>query len=107
LASRPQFLVLDEPVANLDIAYQIKIFELVKHLCQKQNLAALVVTHELNLAAEFADHVLLLKNGEAMKYGSPEEVITEENLYEVLDARLVVDSNPMSGAPRVTIVTRK
>ncbi len=107
LASRPQFLVLDEPVANLDIAYQVKMFELVKTLCRERRLAALVVTHELNLAAEFADHVLLLKNGAAFAYGSPEEVITPENLYEVFAARLAVDRNPMSGAPRVTIMTQR
>jgi iron complex transport system ATP-binding protein len=107
LVSRPQFLILDEPVANLDITYQIKMFELVKHLCRTRQLAALVVTHELNLAAEFADHILFLKNGAAVRYGSPDEVITADNLYEVFSARLSVDRNPLSGAPRVTILPQR
>lgn len=102
LASRPQLLVLDEPVANLDISHQVKILELVKRLTIEQGVTAIVVTHELNLAAEFAARVLLLKFGEVVACGAPREVMTESSLREVFETDLIVDDNPASGAPRVT-----
>lgn len=103
LASRPRLLVLDEPVANLDIAHQMKLLELTRRLTAEEGIAALVVTHELNLAAEFATRALLLKAGEMMACGNLKEVMTEENLRSVFNANLLVDANPISQAPRITI----
>jgi iron complex transport system ATP-binding protein len=103
LVARPRLLVLDEPVANLDIAHQVKTLELVKRLIDDGELSAIVVTHELNLAAEFATSVLLMKAGEITAQGSPREVMTESHLREVFNAPLAVDANPASGAPRITI----
>ena len=104
LASRPRLLILDEPVANLDIAHQVKMLELVKSLTANGEMSAIVVTHELNLAAEFATHALLLKSGEVMAHGSTREVMTESRLREAFEANLIVDANPSSGAPRVTLI---
>jgi len=104
LASRPRFLILDEPVANLDISHQVKMLELVSRLTSDGSMSAIVVTHELNLAAEFATGALLLKSGEIMAYGSPPEVMTEAKLRAVFDTDLMVDTNPASGAPRVTLL---
>jgi iron complex transport system ATP-binding protein len=104
LASRPRLLVLDEPVANLDISHQVKMLDLVKRLTTESPMSALVVTHELNLAAEFATRALLLKSGEMKAYGTPQEVLTEEKLRSVFDANLLVDRNPVSGAPRITLL---
>jgi iron complex transport system ATP-binding protein len=102
LSSRPRLLVLDEPVANLDIAHQVKTFELLKRLTNEEGMSAIVVTHELNLAAEYADRVLLLKSGRVVALGPPKDVITRENLRAVFETPLLVDENPVSGAPRVT-----
>lgn len=104
LSARPRLLVLDEPVANLDISHQVKTFELLKRLTNEEGMSAIVVTHELNLAAEYADAVLLLKSGRVVASGPPKDVMTEEKLGAVFDTPLVVDSNPVSGAPRVTPV---
>jgi iron complex transport system ATP-binding protein len=104
LASRPRLLILDEPVANLDIAHQVKMLELVKSLTASGAMSALVVTHELNLAAEFATRALLLKSGKVMAYGTPREVMTESRLREVFETNLMVDASPSSGAPRVTLI---
>ena len=104
LASRPQILILDEPVANLDISHQVKLLDLVRHLAVEEKMAAVVVTHELNLAAEFATRVLLLSSGSMQACGAPEDVMTEANLQSVFGAELLVDANPVSGAPRITIV---
>jgi iron complex transport system ATP-binding protein len=103
LVSRPRLLVLDEPVANLDIAHQVKTLELVRRLTGGGEMSAIVVTHELNLAAEFATSVLLLKAGAAVAHGPPREVMTESHLRAVFNAPLAVDANPTSGAPRITI----
>ncbi|HXG92695.1 MAG TPA: ABC transporter ATP-binding protein [Blastocatellia bacterium] len=104
IASRPRLLVLDEPVANLDVSHQVKMLDLVRRLTIDESLSAIVVTHELNLAAEFASRVLLLKSGEVVACGAPREVMTEANLETVFDAQLLVDENPSSGAPRITLI---
>lgn len=105
IAVRPKVLVLDEPVANLDVAHQVKMLELIKRLSVEEEMTAVVVTHELNLAAEFANKVLLLRQGEVIKCGSPRDVMTEEVLRGVFDTPLLVDDNPNSGAPRITLIT--
>ncbi|HSB07880.1 MAG TPA: ABC transporter ATP-binding protein [Blastocatellia bacterium] len=104
LAVRPRVLVLDEPVANLDISHQVKMLELVKNLTLVEGAIGIVVTHELNLAAEFATHVLLLKSGDMIACGEPREVMTETLLRSVFDTELMVDVNPASAAPRVTLI---
>jgi iron complex transport system ATP-binding protein len=103
LVASPRLLVLDEPVANLDIEHQVKMLELVRQLTDGGKMSALVITHELNLAAEFATDVLLLKAGEIAAHGPPADVMTEANLSEVFHAPLTVDANPASGAPRITV----
>ncbi len=103
LVGQPRVLLLDEPTANLDIRYQVEILSLLRWLTQKQNLCSLFVAHELNLASEFADRVILLADGRRLADGSPSEVLTEENLREAFAANFRVDQNPLSGRPRVTI----
>lgn len=104
LASRPRLLVLDEPVANLDISHQVKMLDLVSRAIADEGISAVVVTHELNLAAEFATAVLLLKSGEMAAFGEPAEVLSEGRLRDVFDTDVIVDVNPLSGAPRITLV---
>ena len=104
IAVRPKVLVLDEPVANLDVAHQVKMLELIKRLSVEEEITAVVVTHELNLAAEFANKVMLLSRGEVIKCGPQKEVMTEAALRSVFETDLMVDDNPGSGAPRITLI---
>jgi iron complex transport system ATP-binding protein len=104
LASRPRLLVLDEPVANLDVSHQVRMLDLVKNLTLDGAMSAIIVTHELNLAAEFASAALLLKSGEMMACGSPRQVLNEDLLRRVFEAELLVDASPASGAPRITLI---
>ena len=104
LAVRPRLLVLDEPVANLDISHQVKMLDLVRRLTSESEMTAIVVTHELNLAADFATSVLLLKSGEMVSVGKPQEVMTESLLRNVFETDLLVDGNPASGSPRITLI---
>jgi len=103
LASRPKLLVFDEPVANLDISHQVKILELVRNLTTHSEISAIIVTHELNLAAEFATQVLMLRSGEKLACGKPRDVMNKANLRNLFDVNLIVDTSPFSGAPRITI----
>ncbi len=97
-------LLLDEPTANLDLAHQASMLQVVSARCRDYQSSALIVTHDINLAAEFADKILLLKGGMKAAFGSPDEVLTEEVLREVFEIRVIVDRHPVSGAPRVTPV---
>lgn len=102
LATEASFLLLDEPTANLDLSHQATLLALVRNRCDKRQASALVVTHDLNLAAQFADRILLMKEGRAVRLGSPEEVLTPQLLNEVFDVEVLVDAHPITGAPRVT-----
>jgi iron complex transport system ATP-binding protein len=101
LAQEARLLLLDEPTANADIAHQVSLLNLVRALTRERNLGALVVTHEINLAAEFADRVALLKDGKLLACGAPDKVMTESLLGELFDTALLVDAHPHSGKPRV------
>ncbi|MFQ5664018.1 MAG: ABC transporter ATP-binding protein, partial [Terriglobia bacterium] len=74
LAQEPQLLLLDEPTLHLDIGFQVELLRLVLMLARRENYAVVLVSHELNLAAEFADTVLLLDQGQLLRYGPPAEV---------------------------------
>ena len=106
LATEASFLLLDEPTANLDLSHQATLLALVRNRCDRRQASSLVVTHDLNLAAQFADRILLMKNGKAVRSGKPDEVLTPELLHEVFDVEVLVDAHPVSGAPRVTPVRR-
>ena len=102
LATDAQTLLLDEPTANLDIAHQAMMFRLVRERCKTSNASAVVITHDLNLAAAFADRVLLLKDGKMFAIGPPRDVLTEENIAAVFGVKVLLDENPVSRNVRVT-----
>lgn len=104
LATDAGVLLLDEPTANLDLEHQAMMFRLVRGRCQGCQASAIVITHDLNLAAEFADRVMLLRGGEVFAFGKPDEVLTESNLNEVYNVQVLLDANPASGKVRVTTV---
>ncbi len=102
LATGANVLLLDEPTANLDLAHQAMMFRLVRERCRTQKASSIVITHDLNLAAEFADRVLLLKEGKLFAIGRPEEVLTAENISAVFGVNVLLDENPVSRNVRVT-----
>lgn len=104
LATKAKILLLDEPTANLDLAHQAMMFRLIKERCERGDSSAIVITHDLNLASEFADEIVLLKNGRIAAKGNPREVLTEENLRDVFGVRVLLDENPSSGKRRVTTI---
>ncbi len=104
LATEAKILLLDEPTANLDLAHQAAMLRLIKTRCDKSRCAAVFVTHDVNLAGEFSDTVMLLKDGRVVAAGPPHEVLTAELLRQVFDLQVLVDTHPISGTPRITPV---
>jgi iron complex transport system ATP-binding protein len=103
LAQQPLLLLLDEPTLHLDIGSQVGLLDNLRRLAAENRYTVVVVTHELNLAAEYADQVVLLHKGKTLRVGSPATVYQRELLEQVFQTPLAVESSP-SGRPRVTIL---
>jgi len=102
-AQEPQVLLLDEPTAHLDIAYQVQILRLTRSLRDEKRTAALATLHDLNLAAAFADRIVLLSKGRIAAAGTPKEVLTEPVLRPVFGPDVAVRVHPDSGGPLVLV----
>lgn len=102
LAQQPQFLVLDEPTNHLDIHYQLEILELVRGL----GITTLVTLHDLNLAAAYCQRLYLLRAGQIVAAGTPEQVLTPELLREVFLVEVIVGQHPTTGALQLSFLTR-
>ena len=90
LAQEPKILLLDEPMANLDIINQLEIMDLIKGLCVKEGLIVLAVFHDLNMAARYCTSAMLLKKGRVFAAGPLEEVLTTENIKIVFQVDSIV-----------------
>jgi len=104
LTQQPRVLLLDEPTANLDIKYQVELLDLVKSLCFEQSLAVIVALHDLNLAAQYCDWLVMLNGGQIYTKGIPQEVLTVENIKKVYGAEVCVYPHPVNKLP-ITLVT--
>lgn len=104
IATDASILLLDEPTANLDLAHQAMMFRLVRRRRREAGKPAIVITHDLNLAAEFADKIMLLKHGKIFAAGPPAEVLTESNIRDVFGVTALLDTHPANGNVRVTAV---
>ena len=105
IAQEPALLVLDEPTSHLDIAHQVRVLDLIRRLNRETGLTVLVVLHDLNLAGQYCDRLLLLDNGSVRKEGPPEEVLTYEIIESVYKTVVVVRKNPISSKPYVILVS--
>lgn len=88
LAQEPRVLLLDEPGAFLDVRHQLELYELLADEVKRNNLACLIVMHDLNVAAQFADRIVLMKSGKVAAAGTVADVLTEATVNETFDARL-------------------
>jgi iron complex transport system ATP-binding protein len=104
LAQEPRVLLVDEPAAHLDIRHQVEIHALLETLAREKAMTVIAVSHDLNLAAEYCDRLAVLSGGRVRADGKPEEVVREDLLREVYESDVLVDRNPVTGAPRVTLL---
>src|SRR5690606_33071877 len=93
-----KLLLLDEPLNNLDVAHQFKTLHLIKEFTQKKN-TALVVLHDLNIAAQFADRLILLNKGRIELFDKPEKVLTQERISNVYQYPCSIVHHPANGQP--------
>ncbi|HEY4954632.1 MAG TPA: ABC transporter ATP-binding protein [Gemmatimonadaceae bacterium] len=105
LAQEGEALVLDEPTTFLDMPHEMSLFELL-HSLARDGLAVLIVSHQLNLLARFADTIVLLNRGNVVAIGNPAEVMRAQLLESVYDWPLVVTHDPASGAPALLPLRR-
>ncbi len=103
LTQEPALLFLDEPTAHLDIGYQAQIMALLKELNAKVNLTVVMVLHDLNLASEYCNRIILLNNGTILGNDIPEVVLTQENMLKAYKADVQISKNPSSLKPWITV----
>ncbi len=102
LAQQPALLLLDEPTQHLDIGGKVELLRRLRRLADENRFSVIVVTHELNLAAEFSDRIVLLHKGRCVRVGPPSEVYRRDLLEQVFEAPLEVETSS-SGRPRVLL----
>lgn len=107
LTQEPELLLLDEPTSHLDITHQVKILDLLQQLNAEMGLTVLMVIHDLNLASEYCDKLILFNHGEIFIQGNPEEVITWETIEQVYQTPVIARINPYSGKPVIFLVSGK
>jgi iron complex transport system ATP-binding protein len=103
LAQEPKILMLDEPTANLDIKHQMRILSLVKTLIRENKIAAVMVIHDLNLAARFCDRLILLHNRNIHAQGRPEDVLTPQNLRVAYEVEVEIDYKPSIDSLQIVV----
>lgn len=106
LAQETELLLLDEPTTFLDLKVQVDLLELLVSLAHQQGRTLLVVLHDLNLAAAYADRLVMMKAGRILHDGTPEVVFTADNLKQVFDLDAQVIREPLAGRPVCVPVKR-
>ena len=106
LAQQTDILLLDEPTTFLDISHQVEVLDLLTDLNHQRGTTVVMVLHDLNLAARYADHLIAMADGRVHVTGAPDDVLTEQNVRQVfgLDNRIVTD--PTSGRPMMLPIGR-
>lgn len=97
-----KYLFLDEPTASIDIHHSFKILELVKSWTIHKNLGVFAILHDLNLAAQFADYIIILKEGKVAHQGHPDHVFTSDHLERSLGIKSIIQEHPVFGCPHIT-----
>jgi iron complex transport system ATP-binding protein len=107
LAQGTDLLLLDEPTTYLDVAHQVEMLDLLADLNARRGTTIVMVLHDLNLSARYADHLVALREGRVVAEGAPRDVVTEELVREVFGLDSVVVDDPVSHTPLVVPVGRR
>jgi ferric hydroxamate transport system ATP-binding protein len=97
IAQDSRCLLLDEPTSALDIAHQVDVLELVRTLCAKRRIAAVIVLHDINMAARFCDRIVALRQGRILMQGTPADIMTGPNLEAIYGVPMNVLHDPANG----------
>ncbi|WP_267421960.1 MULTISPECIES: ABC transporter ATP-binding protein [unclassified Curtobacterium] len=106
LAQETDVLLLDEPTTFLDVAHQVEVLDLLRDLNLRNGTTVVMVLHDLNLAARYADHLVALADGTVCAAGAPAAVLTEETVRRVFGLESVITTDPVSGSPLMVPIGR-
>lgn len=106
LVQEPQILLLDEPTSHLDITHQVQILDLIQRLCNEIGITVLMIIHDLNLAGEYCDYLIMMNQGCVFTKGTPHEVLTYQNIEDVYKTTVVSIENPWSKKPAIFLVSK-
>ena len=107
LAQEPELLLLDEPTSHLDISHQVQILDLIQKLNATLHLTVLMIIHDLNLAGEYCDNLVMMHNGKIHTTGSPVQVLNYKHIEDVYNTVVITQENPLSKKPAVFLVSEK
>lgn len=107
LTQEPKLLLLDEPTSHLDITHQVQILNLIRRLSEELGLTVLMIIHDLNLAGEYCDSLIMMQKGRMRKKGTPHEVLNYIDIEAVYDTVVITRTNPVSGKPVVFLVSEE
>ncbi len=105
LAQDTDIILLDEPISHLDIQHQVEILDTMRSLNKKVTVIA--VLHDLNLAAQFSDYLILINKGSIVAEGTPEKVLTEANIKKVYNINICMIKNPVTGKPHIIPISKQ
>ncbi len=95
---------MDEPTSFLDLKFKREIFRLISSLSREKGLSVALVSHDIDLVAQYCHRLIILKHGVIYAAGEPDKVITASNIEDVYECPVLVDKHPLSGRPRVNLV---
>lgn len=107
VCQQPEFILLDEPTSALDLAHQVRVMDLMERLKIERGMGVVMVSHDLNLAAMYADTLCLIHKGQVAALGAPSEVLEKKQLETVYGCRLFVEESPVAGTLHVTPVPER
>jgi iron complex transport system ATP-binding protein len=107
LTQEPQLLLLDEPTSHLDISHQVQVLNLIHQLNRQLNLTVLIIIHDLNLAGEYCDYLLMMDKGKIHVKGTPHQVLNYQTIEDVYNTVVVTRENPISKRPVVFLVSER
>ena len=103
LAQEPRAVLLDEPTSFLDLKHKRDVFRLISSLSGSRKLGVVLVSHDIDLVAQYCRRIVMMKEGIILFEGAPEEVLTPQSIEAVYGCPVVVDINPATGKPRVSL----
>ena len=106
LAQETDILLLDEPTTFLDLSHQIDVLDLLKDLNKQHTRTIVLVVHDLNHAARYADHLIAMHEGSIVAEGDPREIVTEQLVEQILGMRSRIITDPVSRTPMVIPIGR-
>ena len=101
LAQETDIVLMDEAFVNLDVNHQLEIMQILSDINKKQNKTIILVSHNINLASDYCDRIIMMKDGKIIADGKPKSVVTEKNIKTVFEADLKMIMNPASGEPNL------